>query len=134
VSPAIDDDRDTGGRYVERTIRECLEARLLRRQAPYRVVPAEELRVPLEAWLREELGPDVTIGELTRAPGGASKENFFFELGTRRALLLRLDPGESIVETDRRREFEVLRAVANDASSDVDGKRLRCPAEHFDPR
>src|ERR1051325_6759515 len=77
--------------YIERTIRDCLDARLVRRQAPYRGADAAHLRSPLQAWLRDEIGPDVEVGALVRAPGGASKENFFFR-AAHRALLLRLDP------------------------------------------
>ena len=98
--------------YIERTIRECLDARLVRREAPYRVASTTEVRGPLETWMREIFGSAAAVADLSRAPGGASKENFFFTLRSEdRELLLRLDPGESIVETDRRREFEVLRAV-----------------------
>jgi aminoglycoside phosphotransferase (APT) family kinase protein len=111
MTSTADDRPNTSAPYVERTIRECLEARRLRRQAPYRVASPAELRAPLEAWLREAMYADVTVRDLVRAPGGASKENFFFTLSSGEALLLRLDPGESIVETDRRREFEILRAV-----------------------
>jgi len=119
--------------YIERTVRECLDARLVRRQAPYRVADAADLCSPLEAWLRDEIGPDVEVGALSRAPGGASKENFFFRAAGRE-LLLRVDPGESIVETDRRREFEVLRAVEGlvpaprAVAVDAEGSRLGRPA------
>ncbi|MGH7896812.1 MAG: phosphotransferase family protein [Candidatus Binatia bacterium] len=118
---------------MERTIRECLDARLERRRAPYRVLEAAEVRAPLETWMREAIAPDVEVRELARAPGGASKENFFFTAGGRQ-LLLRLDPGESIVETDRRREFEILRAVdgivpaPRAVAVDRSGTRLGRPA------
>jgi aminoglycoside phosphotransferase (APT) family kinase protein len=131
---AADDRRNTGAPYIERTIRECLEPRRLRRQVPYRVASPAELRAPLEAWLREAMGADVAVGELVRAPGGASKENFFFTLTSGEPLLLRLDPGESIVETDRRREFEILRAVEGVVPApravavDRQGSRLGRPA------
>jgi aminoglycoside phosphotransferase (APT) family kinase protein len=131
---AADQPRNADARYIERTIRECLEARRLRRQAPYRVASPAELRGALEAWLRDAMGTDVAVGELTRAPGGASKENFFFTLSSGERLLLRLDPGESIVETDRRREFEILRAVAGAVPAprvvavDHQGSRLGRPA------
>jgi aminoglycoside phosphotransferase (APT) family kinase protein len=120
--------------YIERTIRDCLDERLVRRRAPYRVAAAAELRAPLRAWLREELGADVEVGALVRAPGGASKENFFFDVSSGRSLLLRLDPGESIVETHRQREFEVLRAVHGVVPApaivavDPDGSRLGRPS------
>jgi len=122
---------------VERTIDECLRARGERRKRSYRLTPPAALAAPLEAWLADELGEPVRVDALERAPGGASKENFFFSLelrGERRALLLRLDPGESIVETHRLREFQVLRAVEGAApvprvlAVDPDGKRLERPS------
>lgn len=122
---------------VERTIDACLRARALRREQPYRLARAEELRAPLEAWLGDELGVAVRVEAMERAPGGASKENFFFTLSTGDGpleLLLRLDPGESIVETHRLREFQVLRAVEGAAplpralAVDPDGKWLERPA------
>jgi aminoglycoside phosphotransferase (APT) family kinase protein len=122
---------------VERTVDACLRARSERRQRRYRLARPADLRAPLERWLGEELGAPVRVGALERAPGGASKENFFFSLesgGERRALLLRLDPGESIVETHRLREFQVLRAVEGAApvprvlAVDPDGVRLERPS------
>jgi len=100
--------------HVERTIDECLRARAARREQPYQVATVEDVRAPLAAWLQEEIGGGTTVENLVRAPGGASKENFFFDCvhgDERRALLLRLDPGASIVETHRVREFQMLRAV-----------------------
>jgi hypothetical protein len=122
---------------VERTIDACLRARSERRKRSYTLARPEALIAPLEAWLADELGGPVRIDALVRAPGGASKENFFFSLeqgGERRALLLRLDPGESIDETHRLREFQVLRAVEGAApvphvlAVDADAKRLERPS------
>ena len=96
--------------YVERTIRECLDARLVRRRQPYHIAATQEIREALQAWMREAMGPATEIRDLVRAPGGASKENFFFAAASGE-FLLRLDPGESIVETDRLREYQILRAV-----------------------
>jgi len=118
---------------MERAVSACLDARLSRREAAYRVATLAELEAPLAEWMREELGAAAAIRDLVRAPGGASKENFFFEAGGRR-LLLRLDPGESIVETDRLREFEVLRAVEGVLAApkvvavDREGARLGRPS------
>jgi aminoglycoside phosphotransferase (APT) family kinase protein len=99
---------------IERTVTQCLDARLRRRKRAYRLLTPAEVEPALAAWLTQQLGERITIARFTRAPGGASKENFFFDAisasGTR-SLLLRLDPGESIVETHRLREHQVLRAV-----------------------
>jgi aminoglycoside phosphotransferase (APT) family kinase protein len=122
---------------VERTIDDCLRARAERRGRSYRVAEAAELRAPLEAWLGEIAGAPVQVFALERAPGGASKENFFFTLtqpGGTSEMLLRLDPGESIVETHRLREFQVLRAVEGAApvphvhAVDPDGARFGRPS------
>jgi aminoglycoside phosphotransferase (APT) family kinase protein len=106
--------RDASIFRVERTVDECLRARAVRRERPYRIAAVAEIASPLEAWMREVEGGDARVENVVRAPGGASKENFFFDLvrgGERRELLLRLDPGESIVETHRLREFQIIRAV-----------------------
>ena len=122
---------------IERTVSECLDARLKRRERPYRVLATAEIEGPLAAWLADELGERVTIERFTRAPGGASKENFFFDAvspSSTRSLLLRLDPGESIVETHRLREHQVLRAVEGalpaprSVAVDADGTRFGRPA------
>ncbi|MGH2361685.1 MAG: phosphotransferase, partial [bacterium] len=123
--------------HVERTIDECLRARAERRERPYQVATVEDVRAPLAAWLQEELDRAITVENLVRAPGGASKENFFFDLvdqHTRRALLLRLDPGASIVETHRLREFQILHAVhgvipvPQVIAVDAEGTRMGRPA------
>ncbi len=121
---------------VERTIDECLRARLVRREQPWRLARTEELADPLAAWMRDELG-EGEVRNLVRAPGGASKENFFFDRvtgGRSEALLLRLDPGASIVETHRLREFQLIRAahgklpVPRPIAVDAEGERLGRPA------
>lgn len=122
---------------VERTIDECLRARAERRERSYRVAANHEVHGTLLAWMQEELGSGVRVENISRAPGGASKENFFFDLGgdgTRRELLFRLDPGESIVETHRLREFQLLRAaegtvaVPHVIAVDAEGRRFGRPS------
>lgn len=62
---------------------------------------------------------DLLLTDLQRLTGGASKEQFTFNLtwnqnsGQRqtRKLMLRMDPAESVVETHRLREAQVLRAM-----------------------
>jgi len=122
---------------VERAIDECLRARATRRTLPYRVATTAEVAAPLERWMRELFGDRARVERLERAPGGASKENFFFDLALPdgpQSLLLRLDPGESIVETHRLREFQILRAVAGALPApravavDAEGGRLGRPS------
>ncbi|MTD12528.1 phosphotransferase [Nakamurella sp. YIM 132087] len=56
--------------------------------------------------------PGASVSGVGRIGGGASKEQFFFELtdasGNRTGHILRIDPVQTASETDRRREFEAL--------------------------
>jgi aminoglycoside phosphotransferase (APT) family kinase protein len=63
----------------------------------------------------------VKIDHLKRMPGGASREIWSFDAAlidsrgeTRRALVLRRDPGAHRIDTSRRHEFAVLRAAFED--------------------
>jgi aminoglycoside phosphotransferase (APT) family kinase protein len=105
------------GRWrVERRIDDCLTAKLRRRRgADYSLPDLPELTARLSAWLQAEFGSAVRADKLRRIPGGGSKEMFFFdqvEAATRQRRVLRMNPGESIVETHRLREFQVMKAVA----------------------
>ena len=56
----------------------------------------------------------VAVEALSRIPGGASRETWRFDAlvaGERRPLILRRDPGGSLIETERRVEFAALRTV-----------------------
>jgi aminoglycoside phosphotransferase (APT) family kinase protein len=72
----------------------------------------------LEKVLATNLDGPFTVSGLGRLAGGASKEQFAFDLewsegsATRQErLVLRLNPPASVVETSRQREYEVLRAL-----------------------
>lgn len=73
----------------------------------------------LVRFIREQGGFDtVTIENLRRMPGGASREIWSFDAETqkgakksRRAMVLRRDPGQHNIATSRRNEFMVLRAA-----------------------
>ncbi|TAL05746.1 MAG: phosphotransferase family protein [Porticoccaceae bacterium] len=99
---------------------------VLTRKLENRAHPAEHrtdfdnLAERLGTYLRRVTGqPDLELARLARLSGGASKEQFTFDLtwrqddGTRakRKLILRMDPSESIVETHRLREAQLLRAM-----------------------
>lgn len=103
--------------HVEAMIDECLTAKLHRRAgSDYALPPLDELTNRLQHWLREETGTSLKVENLKRMVGGGSKEMFSFdrvEAGQRTALVLRMNPGESVVETHRLREFQVMKAVAN---------------------
>lgn len=123
--PAADRDSDRAAglrrRYpCERVIDEVLSRKLAQRAAgPYRPTQPEELRERLAEFLARELGTRPTRLELRRLPGGASKEQFVAELDYTPAggapltdrLVVRLDPGESVVETSRLREAQLMRAL-----------------------
>jgi aminoglycoside phosphotransferase (APT) family kinase protein len=95
------------------------------------------LRTELAAWLADEIGEPVTIGELTRTSAGFSRENWVFDAtwaGTRHHLIARRDPVGSVLNTDRRVEAAVLRSLAGTEVraprlrwADLDGSRLGRP-------
>ncbi|TAM08963.1 MAG: phosphotransferase family protein [Nevskiaceae bacterium] len=100
---------------VERTIDECLTAKLRRRAgSDYALPPLTEITARLQHWLQAETGTALKVENLRRLAGGGSKEMFTFERvdGSQRTpLVLRMNPGESVVETHRLREFQVMRAM-----------------------
>ena len=79
----------------------------------------------LIAYLKQATGQkDLVLEKLKRLTGGASKEQFTFDLTWHRStdnntpaqretrtLILRMDPAESVVETHRLRESQVLQAM-----------------------
>ena len=65
---------------------------------------------------------DIVVDRLERISGGASRETYRFRLGWRegeeaceRQLILRRDPPASLIDTERRVEFEAYRAFAGSA-------------------
>ncbi len=70
----------------------------------------------LHQLIASETEGDIAIRNLRSLTGGASKEQFVFELDwvdngkprTGQKMVLRCEPAASIVETDRRREFELM--------------------------
>lgn len=67
----------------------------------------------LEGYLAARWGKPVTVAALRRFHGGAARETYRFDATPEgeapRALVLRRDPPSSLIETDRRTEFEALR-------------------------
>jgi aminoglycoside phosphotransferase (APT) family kinase protein len=96
------------------------------------------VKAALEAWIAEEVGEPVTIGGLRRTSAGFSRENWVFDAtwaGERHDLIARRDPVGSVLETDRKIETAVLRALLDTAVpsptlrwADLDGSRLGRPA------
>lgn len=67
----------------------------------------------LQAYLARTTGKAVTVADLTRIPGGASRETYRFDAtigGEAKALILRRDPVGSLIDTDRRLEFLAYRS------------------------
>ena len=71
----------------------------------------------LALYLRQHLGHDVLVKDLSRIPGGASRQTYRFvacyargQERIERALILRRDPAFSLIETERMTEFSAYRA------------------------
>jgi aminoglycoside phosphotransferase (APT) family kinase protein len=75
----------------------------------------DELRQRLEAFIARHTGSDaVRVEDLRKLPGGASREIWSFDAlvgGQRLALILRRDPGNSTLQTQRREEYRVQQAA-----------------------
>ncbi len=78
-----------------------------------------DLQAKLAEYLATRLAPasDLRVSGLVRIHGGASRETYRFDASwdengetKRRGLILRRDPPSSLIETDRRLEFEAFRA------------------------
>jgi aminoglycoside phosphotransferase (APT) family kinase protein len=68
----------------------------------------------LEAYLTQLWGAPTTVANLSRIPGGASRETYRLDAetgGVTRGLILRRDPPGSLIDTDRRLEFLAYRTV-----------------------
>ncbi len=136
---------DVRARYtVERSVDEVFTRKLRRRLEPgQHTMDFSGLEGRLLSFLRNETSQqDLTIANLQRLPGGASKEQFVFDLNWRaeagdaetRRLMIRMDPSESVVETHRLREYQVLRAMWGEVPVpevlwiDANGDKLGHPA------
>lgn len=103
---------------TEPSIDESLTRRLRKRgqTVSYSSPTLEEVGQRLERFLAAKADEPVTIRNLQALTGGASKEQFVFDLdwvrnGERRTadrMVLRCEPAASIVETSRAREFELM--------------------------
>jgi aminoglycoside phosphotransferase (APT) family kinase protein len=112
---------DLRARYpVERTVDEALTRKLMRRASGAAVkTDLLDLRARLDAFLARRIEGPFEVRNLAVLTGGASKEQFSFEIdwncnGERRTgerMVLRREPGESVVESDRLREFQLVAAM-----------------------
>ncbi|MFC3580172.1 phosphotransferase family protein [Sphingomonas hylomeconis] len=94
------------------------------------------LDAQLAAYLTRRWQAPVEIEGLSRIPGGASRETYRFDAlvgDTRRPLILRRDPAGSLIDTDRRTEFEAYRTahgrlpVPEPIALEIDGAELDRP-------
>jgi len=75
---------------------------------------ADELRERLEAFIGRQVSEPVRVEGLRRLAGGASREIWSLDAvhgGTRLALVLRRDPGNTTMQTQRHEEFRVQEAA-----------------------
>ncbi len=87
--------------------------RASRGMPPYRAALLSEATSMLTGFFASA-EPGAAVSGVRRVGGGASKEQFFFTLareGAEEQFLLRMDPGYSITETDRQREYDLLTAM-----------------------
>ncbi|MET0545312.1 MAG: phosphotransferase family protein [Caulobacterales bacterium] len=109
-------DEDRWREELEPRLKYLLDAKLAR-QGKGRYTPrtSEQMSAGLAALLLAK-GETRAPRNVRRMGGGASKEQFVFELdgdatGGAEKFVLRMDPLEGIIETCRKRESQVLRAV-----------------------
>lgn len=90
--------------------------------AGYTPIPLEALRQRIEALIRSQIGSNFVLDNLRWLPGGFSKIQAAFDLEwpsearkarDKTAMVLRMEPAEAIVQTSRRREFEILKLVSD---------------------
>jgi aminoglycoside phosphotransferase (APT) family kinase protein len=123
---------------VDRALTRKLQRRALPPSARLTIGELQEL---LKNFLATRTDGPFTISNMRPLAGGASKEQFRFDLAwtekgeaLRESLVLRREPGEAISETDREREFQVVSAVqsaipvAKPYWADFDGSALGRPA------
>jgi aminoglycoside phosphotransferase (APT) family kinase protein len=99
---------------MEAINRKILDRRRASRDLPpYRAALIPEVTEVLASYFVNER-PGATVSGVRRVGGGASKEQFFFTLsqgGQDEQFLLRMDPRSAITETDREREFVLIKAM-----------------------
>jgi len=75
---------------------------------------SDALTLNLAKYLAAKLNaPDLTVHDLARIPGGASRETYRFRArhgGIERKLILRRDPPASLIETERSTEYRAYQA------------------------
>ena len=130
---------DLRRRYpCETEIDRILTRKMTRRaESRFAPLPLETLRRGLESLIRAETDAPFEIANAKWLSGGASKLQMVFDLvraGARTPLVLRMETAESVVETSRLREFQLLAAVQGKIPApaplwvDAEAKHLPYPA------
>jgi aminoglycoside phosphotransferase (APT) family kinase protein len=110
---------DIRRRYrCEAEIDRILTRKLRRRAGPgYHAVTLEQLSSGVVKLLKSELSEPFEISDISWLSGGASKVQMLFKLTRQRSdgplaewMVLRMEPSESVVETSRLREFQLMNA------------------------
>jgi aminoglycoside phosphotransferase (APT) family kinase protein len=104
---------------TERFVDLALTRKLKRRGLPYSIPSVALVAERLDAFIARRLDTSFVVSDVKPLTGGSSKAQFSFRLNwedkhrgaCEESLVLRLQPGESIVETHRQREFEVMREM-----------------------
>ncbi len=102
---------------LEPSVRRLMDrkARATHGAGPYAPVGASAVEAGLSSFFKAR-EPDITVGAVTSMGGGASKEQYVVMLSKGGAVaipyVLRLDALQSVMESDRLREYDVLRLVA----------------------
>lgn len=100
---------------TERTVDDALTRKLRNRSGPpFRPSSLDEVAAQLRAFFDDHV-PGARVSDVAPLGGGASKEQYRFALAEpgqdAATYVLRREPPESVVETHRLREYEVMNAV-----------------------
>jgi len=105
---------------TERTVDETLTRKMKHRSGPrHRPQTVASVTERLTRFLARRLPGEFLVSDIRSLAGGSSKEQFSFRLNWRdekgdersEALVLRMRPSESIVETHTLREYQAMKAV-----------------------
>jgi aminoglycoside phosphotransferase (APT) family kinase protein len=128
---------------TEREIDHVLTRKMQRRAGPgYSPLPLDTLVKGVESLIRSQVNELFEIADAKWLSGGASKLQMSFTLSWKRPgtghektpMVLRMEPAESIVETSRLREFQLIKAFEGVVPvppvfwCDSDGEHLPYPA------